>query len=60
MELGLGCQGLIHISKLGRFVKHPSEVIGVGDLVQVELLAMTEEKGRPKIGLKLKAVLKKA
>ncbi len=60
VELGLGCQGLIHISKLGRFVKHPSEVIGVGDLVQVELLAMTEEKGRPKIGLKLKSVLKKA
>ncbi len=48
-----GVDGLIHISELswGR-VKHPTEVVNVGDIVEVEVLSFDEEKGRVSLGLK--------
>ena len=48
-----GVDGLIHISELswGR-VKHPTEVVNVGDMVEVEVLSFDEDKGRVSLGLK--------
>jgi len=60
VSLDLGYQGLIHISKMGTWVNKPSDILSIGDLVRVEVLSVTEEKGVSKIGLKLKEVLKKA
>ncbi len=48
-----GVDGLIHISELswGR-VEHPTEVVNVGDTVEVEVLNFDEERGRISLGLK--------
>ncbi len=56
VDLG-GFDGLIHISELSwKKVKHPSEVISVGDNVEVYVLNVDKEKG--KISLALKEVNK--
>ncbi len=48
-----GVDGLIHISELswGR-IKHPTEVVKVGDIVEVEVLDFEKEKGKVALGLK--------
>jgi len=52
VDLG-GIDGLIHISELAwRHVKHPSEVVQVGDEVDVYVLSVDRERGR--VGLSLR------
>ncbi len=48
-----GVDGLIHISELswGR-IKHPSEVVNIGDIVESEVLDFDKDKGRVSLGLK--------
>ncbi|QUH20750.1 30S ribosomal protein S1 [Alkaliphilus sp. B6464] len=48
-----GVDGLIHISELswGR-IKHPTEVVKVGDIVEVEVLDFEKAKGKVALGLK--------
>ena len=53
VELGLGNSGLVHKSNMGRRVRLPSEVLSVGDVITVEVLSVTEERGKPKISLRL-------
>ena len=52
VDLG-GIDGLLHISEIswGK-LKHPQEVLQIGDKVQVKILAMNEEKGKISLGLK--------
>ena len=57
VDLGLGYSGLIHISKLGRRVNKPSDVLKVGDKVRVEILDLKEERGSPRVSLRLVSVL---
>ncbi len=53
VELVPGVDGLIHITELAwTRVKHPSEVVQVGDHVKVTVLNVDPERGR--IGLRLK------
>lgn len=48
-----GVDGLIHISDLSwNRVKHPSEVVKVGNKVQVKVLALDESRNRISLGLK--------
>jgi small subunit ribosomal protein S1 len=58
VDLG-GVDGLIHISDLAyRQVKHPSEAVKTGDVVQVKILKIQDgEKGKPRISLGLKQAL---
>ena len=58
--LGWGCSGLIHITKMGRRVNKPSDILTKGDKVQVEILDIREEKGRIKISLGLKSIVSKS
>ena len=52
VDLG-GVDGLIHISDLSwNRVKHPSEVLKVGDKVEVLILSLDKEKNRISLGLK--------
>ena len=48
-----GIDGLVHISDLswGR-VKHPSEVVTIGDIVKVVVLDFDKDKGKVSLGLK--------
>ena len=53
VDIGVHQDGLVHISEIAdRYVKHPSEVLSVGDVVQVKVLTVDEKKKR--IGLSIK------
>ena len=52
VDLG-GIDGLLHITDLAwRRVRHPSEVLAVGDEVQAKVLRFDQEKNRVSLGLK--------
>ncbi|MDR1708689.1 MAG: 30S ribosomal protein S1 [Candidatus Accumulibacter sp.] len=52
VDLG-GIDGLLHITDLAwRRVRHPSEVLAVGDEVQAVILKFDQEKNRVSLGLK--------
>ena len=52
VDLG-GIDGLLHISEIswGK-LKHPQEVLQIGDKVKVKILSMNAEKGKISLGLK--------
>ena len=48
-----GKEGMIHISKLSwERIKHPSEIVNVGDTVQVYIKSLDREKGKISLGYK--------
>jgi len=52
VDLG-GIDGLLHITDLAwRRVKHPSEVLAVGDEVEAKVLKFDQEKNRVSLGMK--------
>jgi small subunit ribosomal protein S1 len=52
VDLG-GIDGLLHITDLAwRRVKHPSEILTVGDEVQAKVLKFDQEKNRVSLGMK--------
>ena len=52
VDLG-GIDGLLHITDLAwRRVKHPSEIVSVGDEVEAKVLKFDQEKNRVSLGLK--------
>ena len=55
VDVGVKTDGLVHISQLAdRFVKHPLDVVSVGDTVRVRILEVDHKKGR--ISLTMKGV----
>ncbi|MEA2066034.1 MAG: S1 RNA-binding domain-containing protein, partial [Thermotogota bacterium] len=46
VDIGVKQDGLIHKSKMGRFVKDPLEVISVGLIVKVKVLNVDLERER--------------
>ena len=47
VDIGVKQDGLVHISKLAdRFVKHPSEVVAVGDTVTVWVCGVDKDRGK--------------
>ena len=47
VDIGVHQDGLVHISRLAdRFVRHPSEVVRVGDVVKVWVVSVDEKKKR--------------
>ncbi|NMB77080.1 MAG: S1 RNA-binding domain-containing protein [Myxococcales bacterium] len=53
VELGLPVQGLIHVSELAdRFVRHPSEVVRVGQRLHARVLSVDLEKARISLSLR--------
>jgi len=52
LDLG-GIDGLLHITDMAwRRVKHPSEVVAVGDSIQIKVLKFDRERNRVSLGLK--------
>ena len=59
VDIGIKTAGLIHISELSKKrVKHPLDVVSVGDILTVMVISVDEKRGR--IGLSLKQVPKEA
>ena len=52
VDIGVHQDGLVHVSRLPRRVKHPSEVLAVGDVITVWVTEVDEKRGR--IGLTMK------
>ena len=53
VDIGVHQDGLVHISEISdRFIRHPSEMLSVGDVVQVVVLSVDENKKR--IGLSIR------
>ena len=53
VDIGVHQDGLVHISQVcSRFIKHPSEVVSVGDIVKVMVLDVDEKKKRISLSMK--------
>lgn len=59
IDIGVHQDGLVHISEItDRYIRHPSDVLKVGQQVKAVIISL--EKGKQRIGLSLKQVKKKA
>ena len=54
VDIGVHQDGLVHISQLTdkKFVKHPLEVVGVGDIVEVKVMSVDLNKKRIQLTMK--------
>ena len=53
VDIGVHQDGLVHISQIcDRFIRHPSEVLKVGDIVTVWVLSVEPERGRIALTMK--------
>jgi len=53
VDIGVKTDGLVHISQLSdKFIKHPKEVVQVGDIVKVRVLDVDVERGRISLSMK--------
>ena len=53
VDIGVHQDGLVHISQVAdRFIRHPSEVVSVGDVVKVVVLEVDEKKKRISLSMK--------
>ncbi len=55
VDIGVHQDGLVHISQLTdkKFVKHPLEVVSVGDIVEVKVMSVDLQKKRIQLTMKL-------
>lgn len=55
VDVGLKNDGLVHISELAdRFIKHPMDMVAIGDIVKVRVIQVDVQKGR--LGLSMKGM----
>ena len=53
VDIGVHQDGLVHISQVAdKFIRHPSEVVSVGDVVKVLVLDVDEKKKRISLSMK--------
>lgn len=54
MELEKGIEGLIHISEMSwtQHIKHPSKIVGIGDIVEAVVLKIDKENQKISLGFK--------
>ena len=54
MELEKGIEGLIHISEMSwtHHIKHPSKIVGIGDIVEAVVLKIDKESQKISLGFK--------
>ena len=53
VDIGVHQDGLVHVSRISnKFIRHPSEVLSVGDIVKVVVLDVDEKKHRISLSIK--------
>ena len=53
VDIGVHQDGLVHISEIAnKFIRHPSEMLSVGDVVEVVVLAIDTQKKRISLSMK--------
>ena len=54
VDIGVHQDGLVHISQMSdKFIKHPLEVVSVGDIVEVKVMSVDLKKHRIQLTMKL-------
>ena len=54
VDIGVHQDGLVHISQIcDKYIKHPLEVVSVGDIVEVKIMNVDINKGRIQLTMKL-------
>ncbi len=54
VDVGVKHDGLVHISEMSdKFVKNPSEIVSVGDIVKVKVIAIDIERQKVKLSMKI-------
>ena len=54
VDVGVKHDGLVHISEMSdKFVKNPSEIVSVGDIVKVKVIAIDMERQKVKLSMKI-------
>ena len=54
VDVGVKHDGLVHISQMAdRFIKNPSEVVSVGDIVKVKVIGIDREKQKVSLSMKI-------
>ncbi len=57
VDIGVHQDGLVHISQItNRFIKHPLEVVKIGDIVEVQIISVEEAKKRIALTMKIQKV----
>ncbi len=53
IDIGVHQDGLVHVSEISeKRIKHPSDVLSIGDVVKVRILSVDVEKGRISLSMK--------
>ena len=53
VDIGVKHDGLVHISEMAdRYIKNPSEVVSVGDIIKVKVIGIDREKQKVKLSMK--------
>ena len=53
VDIGVHQDGLVHISEMSdKFIKHPLDVVSVGDIVQVKVIGIDLAKKRIQLSMK--------
>ena len=53
VDIGVDDDGLVHISQLSdKYIKHPKELVTVGDIVNVKIIEIEKERGRIALSMK--------
>ena len=54
VDIGVKNDGIVHVSQLSnKFVKHPMDVVSVGDTVKVRIIGIDKERGKVSLTMKL-------
>ncbi len=54
VDIGVKHDGLVHISELSeKFVKNPSDIVAVGDIVKVKVIGIDSERQKVKLSMKI-------
>lgn len=54
VDVGVKHDGLVHISEMSNsFVKNPSDVVSVGDIVKVKVIGIDQERQKVKLSMKI-------
>ena len=53
VDVGVKHDGLVHISEMSeKFVKNPSEIVSIGDIVKVKVIGIDQERQKVKLSMK--------
>lgn len=54
VDIGVKHDGLVHISEMSNnYVKNPSEIVSIGDIVKVKVIGIDNEKQKVKVSMKI-------